>query len=284
MSTEKEKYISEALLKEQPKKPPLKLKLSAPLMAKFDDLQNQINSIIEGGVAVSNEFGDNPHISISQKTLTEAFNMVWAEFERITGESLRGISMTVSPTYIIGNDCTVHISANTLNTAGKFEHIQFFWNSEEEPFLAFDDVWGIDDVQVELPIEKLINEKIIIRCEAQILGIVYTDQKELTRYNDLFLGAGETYEDLMINGHFNPEYAVPAAHHMRGAYDVEVSQGDRIILALGAELEPEFIRADINGLEITFDKTAVIIEGKTYIVRTSVDTYDAGTINVDING
>lgn len=39
-----------------------------------EDVQNQIDSIQIGGWAISNEFGNDPHIGISQKTLTLAFN------------------------------------------------------------------------------------------------------------------------------------------------------------------------------------------------------------------
>ena len=43
-------------------------------MDNIEDLQNQIDAIqIGGGWAVSNEFGDDPHIGISQKKLTEEF-------------------------------------------------------------------------------------------------------------------------------------------------------------------------------------------------------------------
>ena len=298
MSIEKEKYISETLLKEKPQKPPLKFKLGdgvvnlknlseelAHQLSRIDDLQNQINSLIEGGVAVSNEFGNNPHISISQKTLTDAINRIWAEIDRITGESRHGISMAVTPSYFIGNNCTLHISANTVNTVGMFEHIRFFYNSEVEPFLSYDNVWGIDDVEVELPLDKLINQKVIIRCEAQILGIIYEDSQTVTRYNNFFLGAGADYTDLMIDGYFNPNCSIPAAHHMRGAYDLYMSQGDHIIIVMGAELEPEFIRADINGMEIPFGpKQTITVDGEQYVALTSIDTYQEGWINIDING
>ena len=50
------------------------------------DLQNQIDALEIAGVAVSNEFGTDTHIGISQKTLTDAFNKIWDKFEDITGD------------------------------------------------------------------------------------------------------------------------------------------------------------------------------------------------------
>ena len=61
--------------KEKPTKP-LRFKLSEKIKALFSDLQNQIDSLTIHGMAVSNLFGDDPHIGISQKTVTDAFNKV----------------------------------------------------------------------------------------------------------------------------------------------------------------------------------------------------------------
>lgn len=260
--------------------------LLEPLRKKDADLQNQIDAIQEHGIAVSNEFGDNPYIGVSQKALTEAVNAIWNKIESITGESLHGLSMTINPTYFIDEEGgMLHISADTLNMSSVFEKIAFYWNSEvDDPFLSFEDVKGIDDVQVEIPDEKVINNRIIVNCKAQILGQPYSDQQVITRYSSFFLGSGATYEDMMIDGGFNPAYSKPVARHMRAAYDVNVAEGDHIIIAMGESLRPGFIRADINGIEIAFSERQVTVNDTVYAVLTSVDTYGEGTINVDING
>ena len=255
------------------------------IQRQIDDLQNQINSLIEGGVALSNTFGDNPNIGISQKALTEAVNAIWNKMESITGESLHGISLTVNPTYFIdGEGGVLHISANSMDMSSIFEKLSFYWNYEQEPFLSYEDIAGIDDVSVEIPDEKVINNKVIITCKAQILGQPYMEQKTVTRYSSFFLGSGATYEDMMINGSFNPVYSKPIARHMRAAYDVQVAEGDHIIIVMGESLRPGFIRADINGIEIPFTERTVTVNDTVYAVLTSVDTYSEGTINVDING
>lgn len=259
--------------------------LLKPLRKKDADLQNQIDAIQDHGIAVSNEFGNNSHIGISQKALTEAVNAIWKKIESITGESLHGISLTVNPTYFIDEEGGVlHISANSMGMSSIFEKLSFCWNYEQEPFLSYEDIAGIDDVTVEIPDEKVINNKVIITCKAQILGQPYIEQKTVTRYSSFFLGSGATYEDLMINGSFNPVYSKPIARHMRAAYDVQVAEGDHIIIVMGESLRPGFIRADINGIEIPFSERTVTVNDTVYAVLTSVDTYSEGTINVDING
>ena len=94
---EKERYIGNSKVKEQYNKPLVfvlkdgsvsEKKLAPELRNKINNLQNQIDSIDEHGIAVSNEFGTDQHISISQYTLTGAINKLWQKIEDITGESL----------------------------------------------------------------------------------------------------------------------------------------------------------------------------------------------------
>ena len=247
---------------------------------KDTDLQNQIDSLQIHGLAVSNMFGNDPHIGISQKTLTLALNKIWSILEDITGEVYQGFTMQVTPEYYIGEDgCTLTISASSENAIGIFEKIAFFWNGEEEPFYSAENISGIDAMEVELPEDKLINDKVIIRCEAQILGMPYSDQKAVTHYSSFFLGGGTTYEDVM-----DVEHVIPLTHHMRGAHDIEVADGEHIIIVLGESLASGFIRADINGVEITFNESDVVVDEKLYKVFTSENTYQEGTYNIDING
>ena len=56
-------------------------KLSADILkilATYKDLQNQIDSLSINGMAVSTHFGTDTHIGISQKTLTDAFVLLYA--------------------------------------------------------------------------------------------------------------------------------------------------------------------------------------------------------------
>ena len=76
----------------------------------------------------------------------------------------------------------------------------------------------------------------------------------------------------------------PVANGMRGAYNIDLASGQKIIIVLGTSLREGFIRADINGVEIAFVETTQTVGGNTYKVLTSENTYQAGTYNIDING
>jgi hypothetical protein len=83
------------------------------------------------GAALSNEFGDNSLIGVSQKALTAALNSIWSKIEDISGESLLGFQMVITPEYYIGEEgCNVHVTATTVETVGVFEHIAFYINGQ----------------------------------------------------------------------------------------------------------------------------------------------------------
>lgn len=241
-----------------------------------DDLQNQIDSLEISGLALSNNFGDDPHIGISQKTLTDAFNKVWAKIEDITGESLLGFQMAVTPEYYIGEEgSNIHVTATTVDTVGVFEEIRFLingiqiWPTTEEE--------GKNVSYAEFDTE--ISETSVVECDAKILGIPYSKQAIITHYSSFWLGAGSTYTDVMKNSNLRP-----ITNNMRGAYNIDVASGQKIIIVLGESLREGFIRADINGVEIAFVETTQTVDGNTYKVLTSENTYQAGTYNIDING
>ena len=89
-------------------------------------LLNEIRSAGAHGYALATQFGDSDLIGISQKTLTNAINRIWDKIEDITGETLRGISMSVNPEYFISGSTIVNITANAVEASGLFEHIAFY--------------------------------------------------------------------------------------------------------------------------------------------------------------
>lgn len=241
------------------------------LKAKDADLQNQIDSFNEHGVSVSNVFGTDQHVSVSQKALTDAFNKLWQKIEDITGEALQGISMTVTPDYFISEDgCSVHITANTVETNGIFEHIAFYANGS---LVAEADNVHFFEYDTEL------TETTVIRCVAKIMGIEYSREVIVTHYNSFWLGAGATYQDIM-----DVEHVIPITRGLRGQHEVTAAADDRIFIILGKSLRNAFLRADISFTEINFTEQEVTVDGKTYCVLTSENTYEAGTFKVFING
>lgn len=241
------------------------------LFDKTKDLQNQIESAEIGGFAVSNTFGENSHVGMSQKALTDAINKIWSKIEDITGESILGFQMDITPEYYIGEDgCSIHVTANTVETAGVFEEIAFYINGQ-----LINHGENVDYMEFDTE----INETSVVKCDAKILGVPYLKQAIITHYSSFWLGAGSTYTDAMKLANLRP-----ITNGMRGAYNITVAEGEYIFVIVGESLREGFVRADINGVEIAFNETTVTVDGNRYRVLKSENTYQAGTYNIDING
>jgi hypothetical protein len=236
------------------------------LVGKDDDLQNQIDSLTISGMAVSNKFGNDPHIGISQKTLTAAINEIWYKLEEITGETLVGFNLTVTPEYYIGEDgCLVHISADTVTENGIIENIKVFVN---------DELIAEDEDEHEFEFDVHISDTSEIKCLAQVLGVPYEMKVTVTHYTPFWVGAGSDYSSVMTMNNLR---------NIGGNYDITVAAGQNLIIVVEDILRDRFVRADMNGVEIQFTETTQTISGKTYKVLTSENTYQAGTYNIDIN-
>ena len=240
--------------------------LLEPLKDKDKDLQNQIDSLQISGLALSNKFGDDPHIGISQKTLTAAINDIWYKLEEITGETLVGINLTVTPEYYIGEEgCDVNIAAETVTENGIIEYIKVFVNDE----LVAE---GEDEHEFEFDVH--ISDTSEIKCLAQVLGVVYERKVTITHYSPFWVGAGSTYSSVMTMANIR---------NIGGNYNITFTAGQSLIIVVEDILRDRLVRADMNGVEIQFTETTQTISGKTYKVLTSENTYQAGTYNIDIN-
>ena len=234
------------------------------------EIQSFLQSVA-GGTAVIDKFGDNDLVAVNQKTTTDAINKLWQKIEDITGEVLQGFNMTITPGYYIGETgADVHITANTVEANGIFEHIAFYGNN-----VLIVEADNVDSFEYDFHID----ETTIIKCVAKIMGIEYRKEKAITHYNSFWLGCGTSYTDIM-----DVEHVIPITNGMRGSYDVHASDNDRIILVVGESLDEGFIRADMNGIEIPMTVSTVTVDEKNYKVFVSEDVFNEGVYNIDING
>ena len=80
------------------------------------------------------------------------------------------------------------------------------------------------------------------------------------------------------------EHNVSTLNSISGSINLVVPEDSHIYVVVIESLRSGFRRMDMNGIEIPFSETTVNIEGNTYHVLTSINTYSAGTYNIDING
>lgn len=243
------------------------------LSEEHESVWSAINSIEQSLAEISpaNEFGDSTDKAPSQKIVTDALQRLWQKLEELTGDTYQGITMVVTPSYFIGESGeVVEISASSSEATGIFEHIAFYING-----VLLSEASNVESYECTAQIYNTST----IKCVAKIMGIEYTKEKTVTHYNSFWLGAGDTYEDIMDVGH-----VIPITNGMRGSYNISVNNGDHIIIVVGSSLRGGFIRADLNSVEIPFEETSETVDGLPYRIFTSVNTYMAGDYNIDING
>lgn len=225
----------------------------------------------------TDRLGESESKGINQKALTLAFNKVWDKLEELTGESRYGIEISVTPTYFVGDSCNVNISIVNSEMNEIFQQVQFYVND-----VLVDETFNVTEFQTV----ATISDTAEIKCVVKINGEVYEKTKTITKYSTFYMFSGN-FQDLNSVMDFlrdHSEYCRNISNGLRGAYDVSCIQGDKIIIVFKKPLVDSFIRADLNGIEILFDREDIISNGEEYAIFTSKNTYNTGTYNIDING
>lgn len=228
-----------------------------------DELYTMIRSLVVGGLALSDRLGSREDIGITQKAITDAINALNARIDDIAGEWTQGFSMVVTPDNFISEDtCQVNISA-TAQT-GVFDHIAFY--ADDELIVEGDQV-------ATLAYTATIDDTCTIKCVASILGREYIKSKVVTKYYPFFIGGGNTLEEALT-----PENAREIHGTLAGGYDVTIEEGQHIFVLIPTSLQSQVVRMDMNGYEIPM----YVQTGVKNVVYKSMNTYQAGTYNIDI--
>lgn len=290
MSQNQEKFIGEAQMTEKPKGGFLFIlkedsvgnkhlkkgcitsdKLADDFISSLvDSLTEKVIEAIKGEIVVD-KFGNKTSVSVSQRLITDTINDIYNQLRDLKGEPPIGLYLTATPEFFIGEEgADVHLKA--ISTQGIMEHVAFYVNDVMIEGSEAEDVYQIEaDVHID--------GTSIFRCEATIFGIDYSVEKVITHYTSFWLGAGNSYQDIMDTAH-----TIPIEQTIRGAFNVECQEGDHFIIIVGDTLKAGFIRADLNGFEIPFNVQKITKDGNDYWVFTSENVYHAGTYNIDING
>lgn len=237
------------------------------LAKRIDDLDNQMQSFLataSGGEAFSTMYGNSNLMGVTQKTLTETVNGLYQLIFDTLGIEVGDVQISITPDSFFSNEAAVVNIAATADY-GLFDFVKVY----------FDGVKVIEETSVATFSEdRTISKTTTIKVEAQVLGKLYTYEKTVTMASDLFIGAGATYEDV-----YNPQYARPYDGDPTGQYQVEVAEGQRIVIILPTADVSKIEQIEMNDFNIPMDTTTFGI----YTAYTSLNTYQAGTYTIDIN-
>lgn len=226
---------------------------------------------------ISQELGDEEQKTISQKTLTESINRIWQKIEEITGESYRGLNMSVNPLWYFGAEgCDVNIVATSAGNQGPFEKLEFYTNG----------VKVIEQSNIDFYEGTIhINGTTEIMCKAKIRGEegsgLYEKKAIIKQYDSFYICAADAVNPDFTNVIGNANYTVDLNEGRSYSKNVIFSEDGQKLYIL---MDPNFdiIRADMNGFEIPMTESRMTIQDIEYRVYISNNLYQAGTYNIDI--
>lgn len=235
------------------------------------ELYSMITSLQVGGIALSQKFGYREDIGISQKTLTKAIGRIWEELGTITGKTYMDYTLTVQPIQIWAEGTgTVTVIADCSDAISDFDNIKVYVNDVLK-------AESHDITRYQTTVE--ITEDSIIRVDGVIMGKTITKSQEVKKAIPFFMGSGMNYQEVMV-----PENLKELIGTLEGDYDLTVkNNGDYMFIIIPVSHKDEFRRADMNGLGIKIEIPMASATYDDYVVYKSLNTYKAGTYNIDID-
>ena len=251
--------------------------ITSELDGKYEDVTEELYSMIAslqvGGIALSGKFGDRTDIGIHQKTLTKAIGKLWDELATVTGKTYMDFTLTVQPTFIAKEgSATVTASADCTVSIMDFDSIKFYVNDELKA--------ESHDVSVFVHDLVIENDNIsTVKAVGVIMGKRIVKETQVEKLFPFFMGSGQNYTDVT-----NLECQKELVGTLEGDYDLTVKHnGDYMFIIIPASHKDEFRRADMNGLGLKVEIPLSAEEHEDFVVYKSLNTYKAGTYNIDID-
>ncbi len=234
-----------------------------------NELYDMIASLPVGGIALSGQFGDRTDIGIHQKALTKAIGSILDILGNLTHHNYMDFTLTVVPSTIYKEGTSrVTITCDCSEAISDFDNIKVY----------VDDVLIAESSDQRVFITHAdITDTSVIKAVGTIFGKVITKQQSVLKEIPFFMGGGNVYTDIM-----NEANRKELIGTLEGDYDATIStSGQYLFIIIPISHKEEFRRCklDMNGFEIPIEET----EMTDYIVCKSLNTYRAGTYNIDID-
>lgn len=245
--------------------------ITEELDGKYEDVTQELYSMIAslqvGGIALSGKFGDRTDIGIHQKALTKAIGRIWDELSTITGKTYMDYTLTIQPTQVYTEGiATVTITVDCTQSISDFDSLKIYVNNAL--------VAQTSDVS-RYTTTVQVDATSTVKVEGVIMGKTIVKEQQVYKEIPFFMGSGQNYQDAMTQDCHKELIGT-----LEGDYDVVIkANGDYMFIIIPISKKDEFRRADMNGYEIPLTKT----EYTDYVVYKSLNTYNAGTYNVDID-
>lgn len=236
---------------------------------KETEIYKAIASIVAGGVALKQSFGDSEEFGISQKVLTESRDDLQAQIDAIVSEKAT-VSLSISPNTFIVGERTFTLTASTNTTA---ENIVIKHGSEiiisGSGKTLSRSITVTQDTAADIP----------YTAEFTFAGgNKRTATATVYFVNKVYVGSGAVYTDVTTDAH-----VVSASRSPAGTYQVTVdNDAEYIFFVIPATMSIN--KATLSGFDFPLESPVnVTIEDVAYKSYRSSNTNDAGTYQIVIS-
>lgn len=243
--------------------------LEVSIDEKEAEIYKAIASIVSGGVALKQSFGNSEVFGISQKVLTESRDDLQAQIDAIISDKAIVNLIVSTDTFIIG-ERTFTLTANT-NT-----------NAENIVIKKGSDIIAIGSGKTLAKVIT-VNQDTYGSIEYTAEFTFAGDNKRTATavvyfVNNVYVGSGTVYTDVTID-----DYAVSARRNPADTYNVTVEQnGQYMFFVIPATMS--ITKATLSGFDFPLDvPVSVTVEDVAYKSYRSSNTNDAGIYKIVIS-
>lgn len=229
---------------------------------KESNLYKAIASVLAGGVALKQEFGDSEDFGISQKFLTKVIDNIQDQINAIYGSSIFGIKLTATPN-IIQEGVPTQVTITGVLAGDTPDEIAITINGETTV------VENSNTASVTITLA----ESTTVTGYAIQSGLTYEDSINVDAVNLIKYGSGSVYTDATNSKlKLNP----------KGTYNINVQTAESYIFFI-VPSTMEITKATMNGFGFPLDEPTInTISGTEYKVYKSSNTYDIGSLTIEI--
>lgn len=232
-----------------------------------DDLQHQINALDVAGLAVSNHFGDNEYIGVSQDTLTKAIQDIQESINNLHPGTI-GVSLTANKS-VVYKDATTNVTVTAAMVNNK--------NAETIILKEGSTVIEEGEDVSTLSHQIVVSDTTSFTVDAVQNGLSYSQSLTVSAAYPVYVGAGATYTSVVADASCKQTPRLTP----KGTYTVTVgTAGHRVFFVVPSTMTIN--KATLSGFDFPLEMETATIEGVAYKVYKS-NTLEAGTLTIVIS-
>lgn len=243
------------------------VRVNNDLLRKEQEIYQTITTLVIGGVALKQEFGNEVNYGISQKVITEKIDEIQDKIDKLH-PVVFGISLAAAPNLIYdGVQSNVVVSGAMLNE--KPANIKLYKGNE----LIYE-----EDNIAEFNEEVEVSTRTTFNVQAEQNGLTYENQITVNTTNPFYIGAGSTYNTIIDN-----QYKQSIKTNPSGTYIITVQNNqDYIFIIVPSNMNVNRVTSSNFQVPIT-SATSIIVDGKSYKYYRTANSLDSGTYTIVIS-